>query len=44
MYELLLAAARGLATELPANLVAAAVIWASGAVVQAWRRRTSKSK
>ncbi|MGW0821906.1 hypothetical protein [Streptomyces sp. NPDC002845] len=44
MYDLLVVAAHGLVTELPANLVAAAVIGASEAAVRAWRRRTSKPK
>ncbi|MET9676444.1 hypothetical protein ABZY68_25615 [Streptomyces sp. NPDC006482] len=44
MYDLLILAAHGLVTELPANLFAAAVIGASGAAVRAWRQRASKPK
>ncbi|MGW0940729.1 hypothetical protein [Streptomyces sp. NPDC002666] len=44
MNELLVTAVHGLVAELPANLVAAAMIAASGAVVRAWRRRVSKPK
>ncbi|MFG2485009.1 hypothetical protein [Streptomyces sp. A0592] len=44
MNELLVTAVHGLVAELPANLVAAAVIGASAAIVRAWRRRVCKPK
>jgi hypothetical protein len=44
VYDLLVVAAHGLVTELPATLVAAALGAASGRVVRAWRRRMSKPK